>query len=232
MIKKGQQPTVVLVHAAWFDGSSWNRVISGLEQRGYRAVAAQLPLTSLTDDIECVRRWLRREIDPLIMVGHSYGGAVVTAAAADDDKVKALVYIAAIVPDQGETVGQIFGRIAPHPKAPALQPDAEGFIWLNVSNFRDAVAPEASREETVFMAAAQKPINAKCLGEPIIKAAWRNKPSWFLVAENDRMVSPETQRFTAERMKSTVASLPVDHLPLASRPDSVVAVIEKAAQSL
>ena len=165
------------------------------------------------------------------MAGHSYGGAVVTAAAAGDKNVKALVYIAAIVPDEGETVGQVFGRTPPHPKAPALQPDKDGFLWLDVNSFRSAVAPEASAEETALMAATQKPFAVKCMDEPVARAAWKEKPSWFLIAENDRMVAPETQRFTAQRMKSTVVSLPVDHMPLASKPHAVADIIEQAARS-
>jgi len=220
----------VLVHAAWFDGSSWNKVIAGLERNGYRAVAAQISLASLIDDVDTVRRLVRRQQGPVLLVGHSYGGAVVTAAG-EEDNVKGLAYIAAIVPDAGETVGQIFGRTAPHPMAPALQPDTDGYLWLTVDDFRNAVAPNASEEETALMSAAQRPINVACLGQPVTDAAWRRKPSWFLIAENDRMVAPETQRFTAERMKSTVVSLPVDHVPLVSTPDAVVALVEQAAEA-
>lgn len=113
-----------------------------------------------------------------------------TAAGADDPNVKALVYIAAVVPDQGETVGEVFHRVAPHPSAPQLQPDQDGFLWLNVDAFRNAVAPDASSEETAPMAANQKPISIQCLGEPMTKPAWKEKPSWFLMVENDRMDSP------------------------------------------
>jgi pimeloyl-ACP methyl ester carboxylesterase len=224
--------SVVLVHAAWFDGSSWNKVMVDLERRGCRVVAAQIPLTSFADDVDTMRRLLRRETGPVVLVGHSYGGAVITAAGAGNSKVKALAYIAAIVPDEGETVGQVFGRTAPHPKAPALQPDSDGFLWLDVEAFHNAVAPDASKEETALMAASQKPISVNCLGEPMTKPAWKEKPSWFLIAENDRMVSPETQRFTAQRMKSNIVSLPVDHTPLASRPQAVADVIEQALDGI
>lgn len=231
MAKQETKPIVVLVHAAWFDGSSWNKVTAELERRGYRVAAAQIPLTSLADDMVALRRLLTRQDGPVVLAGHSYGGAVVTAAAAGDKNVKALVYIAAIVPDEGETVGQVFGRTPPHPKAPALQPDKDGFLWLDVNSFRSAVAPEASAEETALMAATQKPFAVKCMDEPVARAAWKEKPSWFLIAENDRMVAPETQRFTAQRMKSTVVSLPVDHMPLASKPHAVADIIEQAARS-
>jgi pimeloyl-ACP methyl ester carboxylesterase len=220
--------TVVLVHAAWFDGSSWNKVTADLARRGHRVVSAQIPLTSFADDVEALRRLMRRQPGPVVLAGHSYGGAVITAAGAGDDNVKALVYVAAIVPDEGETVGDVFSRAAPHPKAPMLHPGADGFLWLDAEAFRNAVAPDASEDETTLMAASQKPIHLKCLSEPMGRPAWREKASWFLIAEHDRMVSPETQRFLTQRMQSTVVSLPVDHVPLLSRPGPVVELLEAA----
>ena len=224
-----QRATAVLVHAAWADGSSWNKVTAELQRRNFRVVAAQIPLTSLSDDVAVLRRVLRDQKTPVILVGHSYGGAVISAAAAGDSNVKALVYIAAVVPDEGETVGEVFTRVAPHPKAPKLHPDQDGFLWLNADAFRDAVAPNAAIEETQLMAANQKPISLKCLTEPMSKPAWKEKPSWFLVAENDRMVSPQTQRLTAQKIRSKIVSLSVDHMPLASSPSAVSNVIEEAA---
>src|SRR5690348_15227204 len=191
--------SVVLVHAAWTDGSSWNKVTGELQRKGLKVVAAQIPLTSFTDDVAVLKKVLLRQKGPILLGGHSYGGAVISAAAAANPNVKALVYVAAIVPDEGETVGDVFRRVPPHPSAPKLQPDADGFLWLTVDAFRNAFAPDASPSETALMAAAQKPISLKCLGEPMTKPAWREKPSWFLIAEKDLMVSPETQRFTAAR---------------------------------
>ena len=135
-----QKATAVLVHAAWADGSSWNKVTIELQRRGFDVVAAQIPLTSFTDDVAAVRRVLRRQNGPVILVGHSYGGAVITAAGAGESNVKALVYVAAVVPDEGETVGEIFGRVPPHGKAPRLQPDSDGLLWLTVDDFRKAMA--------------------------------------------------------------------------------------------
>lgn len=201
--EKQKGVTAVLVHAAWFDGSSWSKVAAELQRKGLRVAAAQLPLTSLSDDATAVRRVLARQEGPVVLVGHSYGGAVITAAGAGNPNVKALVYVAAIVPDEGENVGQVFQRLPPHPSAPTLQPDADGFLWLKADAFRNAIAPDATPEEANLMAAAQKPISVNCLGEVMGKAAWRETPSWFLIAEKDRMVSPDTQRFLAERMKST-----------------------------
>ena len=219
------------MHAAWADGSSWNKVTEELQRKGLSVVAAQIPLTSFSDDVTSLRKVLLRQEGPLVLVGHSYGGAVISAAATGNPQVKALVYIAAVVPDEGETVGDVFHRVAPHPSAPKLQPDADGFLWLNVDAFRAAVAPDASLSETALMVATQKPISVTCLGEPMGKPAWKEKPSWFLIAEKDRMVSPETQRFTAERMMSKIVSLPVDHHPLTSRPDAVAELITKAVNN-
>jgi pimeloyl-ACP methyl ester carboxylesterase len=223
--------TAVLVHAAWADGSSWNKVTTELQSKGIGVVAAQIPLTSFSDDVAALRRLLRRQDGPVILAGHSYGGAVATAAAAGDPDVKALVYVAAIVPDQGETVGEVFRRQPPHPNAPQLQPDADGFLWLDLQAFRDAVAPDASSEETAFMAANQKPIALKCLGEPMTRPGWKEKPSWFLVAEKDRMLSPETQRFTARRISAQVLSASVDHFPLISAPGLVSRLICEAVDA-
>ncbi len=229
MSGKTQEATAVLVHAAWADGSSWNKVTEELQHKGFNVVAAQIPLTSFGEDVAALRKVLQRQSGPVVLAGHSYGGAVITAAAAGDSSVKSLVYIAAVVPDAGETVGDVFHRLAPHPKAPKLQPDNDGFLWLNVEAFRTAVAPDASPTETALMTATQKPIALQCLGEPMTAPAWKEKPSWFLIAEKDVMVSPETQRLTAERMKSKIVSLPVDHTPLASAPREVAEVIITAA---
>jgi pimeloyl-ACP methyl ester carboxylesterase len=220
--------TVVLAHAAWADGSSWKKVTEELQRKGFSVVAAQIPLTSFTDDVVLLKKVLLRQKGPIVLAGHSYGGAVITAAAAANPNVKALVYIAAIVPDEGETVGDVFRRVPPHPSAPQLQPDADGFLWLTVDAFRNAFAPGATASETALMSAAQKPISVKCLEEPMTKPAWKEKPSWFLIAEKDIMLSPETQRFMAARMKSKTVSLPVDHHPLASKPDAVTDLITMA----
>ena len=141
-----EDPTVVLVHGAWADGSSWNKVIRELDRFGLRARSAQIPLTSLADDVAALKRLLRQVPGPVVLAGHCYGGAVITAAGAGHHGVMALAYIAAIVPDEGETVGQVFGRATPHPKAPALKPDTDGFFWLDLDAFRDAVAPDAAPE--------------------------------------------------------------------------------------
>jgi len=223
-----QGMTVVLVHAAWADGSSWSKVIPQLQRLGVQVVSAQLPLTSLTDDVVAVQRVLRRASGSVVLAAHSYGGAVITGAAAGQPMVKALAFIAALAPDEGETVGALFHRVEPHPEAPPLVPDESGLLWMSADGFANAVAPDATSEEIAFMAATQKPIALKCLGEPMTKPAWKEKPSWYLLAEKDRMISPITQRFMAGRMSALIDSLAVDHTPLASAPECVVQLIMKA----
>jgi pimeloyl-ACP methyl ester carboxylesterase len=220
--------TVILVHGAWADGSGWRAVTRELRAHGLRVVAAQIPLTSLADDATAVRRHLDRATGPVVLVGHSYGGAVITAAGAGNPKVAALVYVAAIVPDASETVGAIFTRAAPHPLAPALAPDEDGLLWVDERAFRDAIAPDAPNDESALLAASQKPIAVACLSEPMGAPAWREKPSWFLVAEADRMVSPATQHFTARRMGAEIVAVPTDHWPLASAATTVSALITRA----
>ena len=224
--------TVVLVHAAWADASSWNKIIPPLQRRGLEAVAVQIPLTSLSDDAATLRRSLKRVSGPVALVGHSYGGAVITAAASGNPNIKALVYIAAMAPDEGETVGQLLHRAAAHPSAPALVPDEDGFLWMSAKGFADAVAHESSAEDALLMAATQKPIAIKCVQEQMTKPAWKEKPAWFLVAERDRMIAPETQRFMADRIGGHVHAMEVGHTPLASAPDGVVAIINEAVDAV
>jgi pimeloyl-ACP methyl ester carboxylesterase len=217
--------TVVLVHAAWADASSWSKVIVPLRQEGLQVVAVQIPLTSLSDDVAAVRRTLKRLNGRIVLAGHSYAGAVISVAGSCDSNVKALVFVAAIAPDEGETVGTMFHRVAPHPDAPQLSPDSDGLLWLPPDAFATAVAPDASVDETLTMQATQKPIAIRCLGEVLTHPAWKDKPSWFIIAEKDRMISPDTQRYMAERMKAHIRSFPIDHTPLISAPQEVVHVI-------
>jgi pimeloyl-ACP methyl ester carboxylesterase len=222
--------TVVAVHGAWADGSSWKDVILGVEREGLRIVAAPIPLTSLGDDIDALKRALARSQGPVILAGHAYAGAVV--AAVNDERVKALVYIAGLAPDEGETVAQVFYRDEKHSQSPQLAPDADGFIWMPDEGFRNAFSQHATPEQIALSTAVQRPIAMKCIQEPVPKAAWRLKPSWFLIAEEDRMINPKTQRFMAERMGARARSLAVDHTPLLSAPERVVDVIMEAKQAV
>jgi pimeloyl-ACP methyl ester carboxylesterase len=220
--------TIVLVHGAWADGSSWEPVIRELQKLGFNVIAAPIPLTSLGDDAAALRRTIARTQGPVILAGHAYAGAVVGTAS--DEPVKALVYIAALAPDEGETVADALYRDAPHPKAPQLAPDEDGFIWMPDSGFQNAFAQNATPEQIALCRAVQRPIALKNIQEKVTAPAWKKKPVWYLVAEEDRMINPKTQHFMAERMKATVRSFAVDHTPLLTAPDKVVKVILEAAQ--
>jgi pimeloyl-ACP methyl ester carboxylesterase len=218
--------TVVLAHGAWADGSSWRKVINLLSARGVESVAAPLPLTSLPDDVAALDRTLERVDGPVVLVGHAYAGAVI--AATRSEKVRSLVYISALAPDEGETVADVFYRVEPHPKAPKLAPDSHGLIWLPEDAFAATFAQNATAEEHAFLAAVQRPIALPCISVKVGRPLWRDRPSWFLLAEADHMIVPGTQRFMAERMKAQVRSYPVDHTPSVTAPDAVVEVISDA----
>ena len=221
--------TVVAVHGAWADGSSWNDVILGLEREGLRVIAAPIPLTSLGDDAAALRRTITRTQGPVIVAGHAYAGAVVGTA--NDERVKALVYVAALAPDEGETVAQVFYRDTPHPNAPQLAPDEDGFIWMPDTGFENAFAQNATPEQIALCRAVQRPIALKSIQEKVATPAWKKKPVWYLLAEEDRMINPKTQHFMADRMKATVRSFAVDHAPLLTAPDKVVGIILEAARA-
>ena len=217
---------VVLVHGAWADGSSWAKVIGPLAADGIAVVAAPLPLTSFEDDVAALNRTLERMSGRVVLVGHAYAGAVI--AATRDPKVEALVYIAALAPDEGETVADVFYRMEPHPKAPKLAPDSHGLIYLPDDAFPAAFAPNASTEELAVLAAVQRPISPACITVAMDRPLWKDRPSWFLVAEQDRMIGQETQRFMAVRMKAEIRSHPVDHTPIVTAPSVVVEIIREA----
>ena len=221
--------SVVLVHGAWADGSSWSKVIGSLRAEGVHAVAAPLSLTSLADDVAALDRTLERIEHPVVLVGHAYAGAVI--AATRDEKVGSLVYVAALAPDEGETVADVFYRAEPHPQAPKLAPDNHGLIWLPDNAFAEAFAQRASTEEQAVLAAVQRPIAVPCISVKVGRPLWKDRPSWFLVAEQDRMIVPDTQRFMAERMKAKVWSRPVDHTPIVTAPGVVVDIIRDAMRA-
>ena len=163
------------------------------------------------------------------MAGHAYAGAVVGVA--KDERVKALIYIAALAPDEGETVAQVFYRDEAHPKAPKLAADPDGFIWMPDESFAEAFAQDATAEQIALCRAVQRPISVKSIQEPVAAPAWKSKPTWYLLAEEDRMINPKTQRFMAERMNATIRSVAVDHTPLLTAPDTVTDIILEAAKA-
>jgi pimeloyl-ACP methyl ester carboxylesterase len=221
--------TVVMVHGAWADGSSWAKVIGSLAAEGIRVVAAPLPLTSFEDDVKAVNRTLERVKGPVVLVGHAYAGGVIGAT--QDEKVKALVYVAALAPDEGESVADVFTRAKPHPKAPKLVPDERGWIYLPPQAFADAFAPNATAQEQAVLAAVQRPISPACISVKVPRPLWKDRPSWYLVAEQDRMIVEETQRFMASRMQAQVRSHSVDHTPMVTAPEVVIEIIREAIRA-
>jgi pimeloyl-ACP methyl ester carboxylesterase len=220
--------TVVFAHGAWADGSCWRKVILPLQKEGLGVICAPLPLTSLSDDIASLERVIERTSGPLLLAGHAYGGAPI--AGPKDSRVRSLVYIAALAPAEGETVADVFYRAKPHPEAPAMQPDSHGLVWMPEGAFARGIAHRASADEAAILQAVQRPISLKCVQDRAPVPAWKTKPSWFLIAEQDRMIAPETQRFMAERMGATIRAHDVDHSPMYTAPDVVVGVILEAAR--
>ncbi len=217
---------VVLVHGAWADGSSWTKIIGPLAADGVKAVAAPLPLTSFRDDVAALDRTLERVTGPVVLVGHAYAGAVI--AATRSERVKALLYVAALAPDEGETVADVFYRTEPHPQAPKLAPDGHGLIYLPEAAFAAAFAQHATTEELTVLAAVQRPISPACITVAVERPLWKDRPSWFLVAEQDRMIVEANQRFMAGRMNARTRSHPVDHMPLVTSPSVVLDIIREA----
>jgi pimeloyl-ACP methyl ester carboxylesterase len=229
--------SVVLAHGAWADGSSWAGVITALKAEAVKVLAAPLPLTSLADDVAALaddvaalNRSLDRTEGPIVLAGHAYAGAVV--ALARPERVKALVYVTALAPDAGEKVADVFYRLKPHPQAPKLAPDSNGLIWLPEGAFATAFAQNASVDDRAVLAAVQRPISLGCITVPVGRPLWKGIPSWFLVAEDDRMIVPETQRYMAERMKARVKVHAVDHTPSVTAPGTVVEMIRDAIRSV
>jgi pimeloyl-ACP methyl ester carboxylesterase len=222
--------SVVLAHGAWADGSSWARVITALKAEAVNVLAAPLPLTSLAEDIAALNRSLDRTEGPIVLAGHAYAGAVV--ALARPARVKALVYVTALGPDEGEKVADVFYRLEPHPLAPKLAPDGNGLIWLPEGAFDTAFAQNASADDRAWLAAVQRPISLGCITVPVGRPLWKDVPSWFLIAEDDRMIVPETQRYMAGRMKAKIKSHPVDHAPIITAPGAVLDMIRDAIRSI
>ena len=221
-----QRSTVVLVHGAWADGSSWNDIIGPLLSKGLNVLAAPIPLISLSDDVAALDRALERTNGPVVLAAHAYAGAVI--AASTSRRIQSLVFIAALTPDEGETVAQVFYREKPHPQAPQLAPDAHGFIWMPRTGFGTAFCQHAPPERAALFAATQRPIAVACIQEKAPRPAWKIKPSWYLVAEEDRMINPATQHFMAQRMGARIRSEKVDHMPLVTAPETVIEMILEA----
>jgi len=223
-----ENSTIVLVHAAWADGTCWSNIVLPLERRGLKVVCAPIPLTSLTNDATALNWTLERTSGPVVLVGHAYSGAVI--AAVKEERVKSLVYVAALAPDEGETVAKVFYRDTPSPEAPKMVPDSHGLVWMPENAFRRALAQKASPDQARIAASVQRPISVQCIQEPAPTPLWKSKPSWYLVAKEDRMINPKTQHFMADRMRAKVHSHQVDHSPMYTEPNLVINIILEAAR--
>src|SRR5438309_60811 len=222
------KPTIVLVHGAFADGSSWQRVIPILQRDGYNVIAVQNPLTSLAADVETTKRVVDAQTGPVVLVGHSYGGAVITAAAAGSSNVKALVYVAAFAPEVGEPIGA-FGERYPTQLGTGFRPDKAGFLYIDPARFHELFAADVPVAETRVAAATQKPIIGTVFGASVDQAAWKTIPSWYIVSQDDKAINPDLERFYAKRMGAKTTEVKSSHVPFLSHPADVARLIEQAA---
>ena len=221
--------TIVLVHGGFVDGSGWQPVYDILTKSGHKVYVVQNPTTSLADDVAATLRIVDAQGGPVVLVGHSYGGVVITEAG-NHPKVKGLVYIAAFAPDKGESVATLIQNPPPGAPVPPILPPVDGFLLLDRAKFRDSFAADVNAETARFMADSQVPWGLAALNGAITEPAWKTKPSWYLVAKDDRMIPPPAQRLMSKRAGSTVTEVPGSHAVYVSQPRAVAALIEKAAR--
>jgi pimeloyl-ACP methyl ester carboxylesterase len=226
----GVAATVILVHGAWADGSSWSKVISRLQQKGVQTVAVQNPLTSLNDDVAAVNRAIASAKGPVVLVGHSWAGAVITQAGGDP-KVKALVYVAAFAPDVGMSINDLGKGAPPTPGLKEVVADPSGFLTITKKGIMEDFAQDLPKTESAVLAATQGPTAAKAFDDKLTVAAWRDKPSWYVVSEQDRMIDPNGERAMAKAIKAHTKEVDASHVSMLSRPDAITAVIMEAIQS-
>ncbi len=228
------KPSIVLVHGFWGGAAHWAKVIVDLNRRGYDSLhAVENPLTSLRDDAERTRKMVRQVDGPVLLVGHSYGGAVITQAG-DLPNVAGLVYVAAFAPDAGESVAQIGDwRVAQAAAAGNIAPDSDGFVWIRQDKFRESFCQDLPADEALVMAVTQKAPVGSTAGDTISDPAWRTKPAWYQVSADDRMIHPDSERQMAERMKPQhTVELAASHASLASQPAAIADLIDQAAISI
>jgi pimeloyl-ACP methyl ester carboxylesterase len=223
---------ILLVHGAWADGSCWSKVVLLLKEKGYNVTAAQIPLTSLADDIAVTQRLLSAQKEPTILVGHSYGGAVITGAANGSPQVKALVYITAFGLDAGESLASLSQQGPPSAGSAAIEADDKGYLWINREKFHGAFAADATDDEAYLMAAVQKPLALASFTGEEVTPAWKSIPSWYLMCTADQMIPPPAQEFMAKRMGATVKSVSSSHAPFMSKPEAVADIVAVAAESV
>lgn len=226
----GPVTNIVLVHGAWADGSSWSKIVPLLEAKGFHVVCVQNPLTSLADDVAATHRIIDAQTGPVLLVGHSYGGAVITEAGSNP-KVAGLVYVAAFAPDEGETLAGLAKPFGATPAFGEIAQIADGFLLLTAKGITEDFAQDLTMQEKRVLIATQGATQGAILGTTIKSAAWHNKPSWFVIAENDRTISPEQERSTAKRMGAKTLVLPSSHVAMLAKPREVAGFIAEAAQS-
>jgi len=224
------KPTIVLIHGAFADASGWDAVIRLLQAKGYEVSAVQNPLTSYEADVETTKRLIDAQKQPTVVVAHSYGGAVMTAAAAGNPNVKALVYVAAFANDVNEPLGPLLEKY-PTKVGEAFRPDAVGALTLDRSQFHDVFAADLPLEQTNVMAVTQKPLAGSVFTATTAVAAWKTTPAWFIVAQKDKVINPDLERFFAKRMGATTTEINSSHVVFMSHPKEVVEVIESAARA-
>lgn len=225
------KPSIVLVHGSWADGTSWQHIIPLLIQAGYNVTAVQNPLISLPDDIATTKRAIDSQPGPVVAVGHSYGGAIITGAAVGSPQVKALVYIAGWALAPGDSISQLIGKYPPPPLVTAIVPDAGGFLYIEREKFHEVFTHDVSTAEAQVLAVTQKPAASITFDQSVESAAWQTIPSWYLLAQEDRAINPELQRFMASRIDAKVTELEASHVPYISRPREVANLIIEAAGS-
>jgi pimeloyl-ACP methyl ester carboxylesterase len=234
MIMPGLQTlavTVVLVHGGFVDGAGWEGVYNDLKKDGYDVSVVQNPTTSLEDDVAATRRAVAQAKGPVVLVGHSYGGVVITEAG-NDPKVAGLVYIAAFAPDQGESVASLIKNPPPGAPVPPILPPQDGYLFLDKAKFADAFAADVDAPKAQFMADSQVPWGVNALNGAVSEPAWKKKPSWYLVATDDKMIPPPAQRQMSKRAGSSVVEVKGSHAIYVSQPKAVAALIEKAAKDV
>jgi len=219
---------IVLVHGAWADGSSWSKVVPLLEAKGFHVVCVQNPLSSLADDVAATNRIIDAQDGPVLLAGHSYGGAIITEAGMNP-KVAGLVYVAAFAPDKGESLGSLSKPYGPTPIGTELRPVDDGFLVLTKKGVDEDFAQDLSGEDKALVLATQGPLQGSIFGTPLTAAAWHTKPSWFVIAENDRAIAPEQEKATAKRMNSKTLTLASSHVAMLAKPKEVSDFIAEAA---
>jgi pimeloyl-ACP methyl ester carboxylesterase len=226
------RPNIILIHGAWADGSCWSDVIERLQNDGYNVTAPQFPLTSLADDVARLRQVLDLQEGPSVVVGHSYGGQVMTALGTDAPNVSALVYIAAFGLDQGESLGALLSQGPPSPALAHLVTDPQGFGWLPEGDFISHFAGDVDPAKAKVMWAVQQPLATSVFGDEMGVPAWKSIPSWYLVAADDEAIPPAAERQFAARMGAATVEIPSSHVPMVSHPRDVAQLIETAAETV